>query len=66
MAQNEDRRRAMFKMFNMNPGQTLTEYSLLLLAVGLAAFTAFLSMGNGMNQITNGLITFLNSAISAL
>lgn len=63
MGRNENRQSA---LLNLNEGQTLTEYSLLILAIGLAAFTAFLSMGNGMNQITNGLITFLNSAITAL
>ncbi len=63
MTRNENR---WHTLLSLSEGQTLTEYSLIILAVGLAAFTAFLDMGRGMNVVTNNLIAFLNTAISAL
>jgi len=47
-------------------GQTLTEYALIMLFVGLAAFSAYLGVGRSINLVTNVLTTSLNSAVSGL
>lgn len=47
-------------------GQTLTEYALIMLAVGLAAFFAFATMGGDINAVTEILVKSLNTAVSQL
>lgn len=47
-------------------GQTLTEYALIMLFVGLAAFSAFLSLGGSINAVTEVLVRSLNTAASGL
>jgi Flp pilus assembly pilin Flp len=47
-------------------GQTFTEYALLMLAVALTAYTAYLGLGGGIKQVSNGLIVFINAATAAL
>jgi hypothetical protein len=47
-------------------GQTLTEYALIMLFVGLAAFSAYLGLGRAITVVSSNLATDLNAAISAL
>jgi hypothetical protein len=47
-------------------GQTLTEYALIMLFVGLAAFSAYLGLGRSVNAVANVLTTSLNAAVNAL
>ncbi|HVB79604.1 MAG TPA: hypothetical protein VNE82_06600 [Candidatus Binataceae bacterium] len=47
-------------------GQTMTEYSLIVLFVGLAAFSAYSEIGLEIKVVASNLISFLATAISAL
>jgi hypothetical protein len=47
-------------------GQTLTEYALIMLFVGVAAFSAYLGLGRSVNRVANVLTTSLNAAVNAL
>ncbi len=47
-------------------GQTYVEYALLILAVALTAYTAYFGLGNGIKQVSNGLIVFIDAAGAAL
>jgi Flp pilus assembly pilin Flp len=47
-------------------GQTMTEYSLIVLFVGLAAFTAYEGLGLGVKSFTDNLLSFISSAVAAL
>lgn len=47
-------------------GQTLTEYALIMLFVGIAAFSAYLGVGRSINAVTEVLTTSLNAAINGL
>ena len=45
---------------NIN-GQTLTEYTLVLSAVAILAFTAYLALGNNVGSLANGVDSSLTS-----
>lgn len=47
-------------------GQTLTEYSLVVLFVALAAYSAYTGLGTAAKGFTNNLVTFINTAVAAL
>ena len=44
----------------------MTEYSLVVLFVGLAAYSAYETLGLGIKVIAKNLITFINMALAAL
>jgi Flp pilus assembly pilin Flp len=43
-------------------GQTLTEYTLVLVAVAIAAIGVYLTLGNNVNSLANGADSSLTSA----
>ncbi len=47
-------------------GQTMTEYALIVLFVGLAAYSAYAELGLGIKSVANNLITFISTAVAAL
>ena len=47
-------------------GQTMTEYSIILLFVGLAAFSAYSGLGVGLKSFAGNVVTFVASAVSSL
>jgi Flp pilus assembly pilin Flp len=47
-------------------GQTMTEYSLIVLFVGLAAYTAYTGLGLGVKAFTNNVTAFISAAVAAL
>ena len=49
-----------------NKGQTTTEYSFIVLFVGLAAYAAYTGMGLGVKAVANNLVTFISTAVAAL
>ena len=58
------------KMFvkaqNWQKGQTMTEYSLIVLFVGIAAYAAYTGVGLGVKAVANNLVTFISTAVAAL
>ena len=44
------------------PGQTLTEYTLILLAVAVASIGTYIALGNNLNSLANGANSSLTSA----
>jgi Flp pilus assembly pilin Flp len=49
-----------------NKGQTMTEYSLIVLFVGIAAYAAYTGVGLGVKAVANNLVTFISTAVAAL
>jgi Flp pilus assembly pilin Flp len=47
-------------------GQTMTEYSLIVFFVGLAAYAAYAGMGLGIKSFTDNILSFISSAVAAL
>jgi len=47
-------------------GQTLTEYSLIVFFVGVAAYSAYSELGIGIKTFASNLATFISSAVAAL
>jgi Flp pilus assembly pilin Flp len=47
-------------------GQTMTEYSIILFFVGLAAFSAYSGLGVGLKSFAGNVVTFVASALSSL
>jgi Flp pilus assembly pilin Flp len=47
-------------------GQTMTEYSIILLFVGLAAFSAYSGLGFGLKAFASNVVAFVSTAVSAL
>ncbi len=47
-------------------GQTMTEYSILMLVVGLAAYGAYSGLGLGVKAIASNLSNFLATVVAAL
>ena len=47
-------------------GQTFAEYSIILLSVGIAAFSAFTGLGAGVRAFASNIVTFIASAASSL
>jgi Flp pilus assembly pilin Flp len=43
-------------------GQTLTEYTLILLAVAVASIGTYIALGNNLNSLANGANSSLTSA----
>ena len=59
-------RSALGKVCAWGKGQTMTEYSLIVLFVGLAAFTAYEGLGLGVKSFTENVTSFINAAVAAL
>ena len=49
-----------------NKGQTMTEYSLIVLFVGVAAYAAYTGVGQGIKAVANNLVAFISTAVAAL
>ncbi len=47
-------------------GQTMTEYSIIVLFVGLAAYTAYSGLGFGLKGFADNVVAFVSTAVSAL
>jgi Flp pilus assembly pilin Flp len=47
-------------------GQTMTEYSLIVFFVGVAAYAAYTGMGLGVKAFTNDVLSFISTAVAAL
>jgi Flp pilus assembly pilin Flp len=47
-------------------GQTMTEYSIIVLFVGLAAFSAYSELGFGLKAFASNVVAFVSTAVSAL
>jgi Flp pilus assembly pilin Flp len=47
-------------------GQTMTEYSLIVFFVGLAAYAAYAGMGLEVKSFTDNILSFISSAVAAL
>jgi Flp pilus assembly pilin Flp len=47
-------------------GQTMTEYSIIVLFVGLAAYSAYSGLGLGLKTFAGNVVAFVSSAVSAL
>ena len=58
------------KMFvkaeNWRKGQTMTEYALIVLFVGVAAYAAYAGVGLGVKAVASNLMTFISTAVAAL
>jgi Flp pilus assembly pilin Flp len=59
-------RSALGKVREWGKGQTMTEYSLIVLFVGLAAFTAYEGLGLGVRSFTDNVTSFISAAVAAL
>ena len=44
----------------------MTEYALIALVVGLAAYTAYAGLGFGVKAFTTNLMSFITAAVAAL
>jgi Flp pilus assembly pilin Flp len=49
-----------------NKGQTMTEYSLIVLFVGVAAYAAYSGVGLSVKVVTDNLVTFIRTTVAAL
>jgi Flp pilus assembly pilin Flp len=49
-----------------NKGQTMTEYALIVMFVGLAAYAAYAGVGLEVKAVANNLVTFMRTAVAAL
>ena len=49
-----------------NKGQTMTEYSFIVLFVGLAAYAAYTGVGLEVKAVASSLMTFISTAVAAL
>jgi hypothetical protein len=47
-------------------GQTLTEYSIVMLLVGIAAYSAYEGLGLGVKAFAGNIPTYLSTAVAAL
>jgi len=47
-------------------GQTFSEYSIVLLCVGIAAFSAYAGLGAGVKAFASNVVTFIAGAAAAL
>lgn len=54
------------KVRKWGKGQTMTEYSLIVLFVGVAAYSAYAELGLGVKAFADSLITFVTTAAAAL
>jgi Flp pilus assembly pilin Flp len=51
---------------NLTKGQTMTEYALIVLFVGVAAYAAYAGVGLGVKAVASNLMTFISTAVAAL
>jgi hypothetical protein len=49
-----------------NLGQTFTEYSIILLLVAVAAYSAYAGLGFGVKSFAGNVVTFIATAVAAL
>jgi hypothetical protein len=54
------------KVRKSGKGQTMTEYSIILLFVGLAAFSAYSELGLGVKAFASNILTFIASAAASI
>jgi hypothetical protein len=54
------------KAFSSGRGQTLTEYLLIVLFIGIAGFSAYAGLGLGIKAFTNSIVTFVTAVWIAL
>ena len=47
-------------------GQTFTEYSIILLFVAVAAYSAYSGLGLGIKSFAGSVVTFIATAVAAL
>ena len=47
-------------------GQTFTEYSIILLLVAVAAYSAYSGLGFGVKSFAGNVVTFIATAVAAL
>ncbi|HLK85826.1 MAG TPA: hypothetical protein VKT27_04900 [Candidatus Binataceae bacterium] len=47
-------------------GQTLTEYSIIMLLVAVAAYSAYEGLGLGVKAFTGNILTYLSAVVAAL
>ncbi len=60
------RRGILAKIRGSRKGQTMTEYSFIVLFIGLAAYSAFSGLGQGLKTFANNVVTFISAAVAAL
>ncbi len=53
------------KAKELDRGQDLTEYTLILALVGIVVLSAYLVMGNDLHNVANDIDVFMNTALSA-
>jgi Flp pilus assembly pilin Flp len=54
------------KVRKSGKGQTMTEYSIIVLFVGLAAYSAYAGLGLGIKAFASNVVTFIATAVAAL
>jgi hypothetical protein len=47
-------------------GQTFTEYSIVLLLVGIAAYSAYAGLGLGIRASAENIMTFISAAVASI
>lgn len=62
----ELKRGVLAKARRSSRGQTMTEYSMIVLVVGVAAYSAYAGLGVGIKAFTQYVTTFLAAAVAAL
>jgi hypothetical protein len=58
--------RILTKTRRASSGQTLSEYSIILLSVGIAAFSAYAGLGAGVKAFASNVVAFIAAAAAAL
>ena len=54
------------RMQTSERGQTLTEYSIIMLLVAVAAYSAYEGLGLGVKAFAGNILTYLSAAVAAL
>jgi len=54
------------KLRGLSKGQTLTEYSIVLLLVGIAAFGAYTGLGLAAKVVAGNILNFIETAVATL
>jgi len=57
---------ALAKARRWSKGQTMTEYSLIVLFVGVAAYSAYAELGLGVKAFASNVVSFITTAVAAL
>jgi len=54
------------KVRRSSKGQTMTEYSIIVLFVGIAAYSAYTGLGLGVKTFAGNVVTFIATTVSTL